>query len=110
VPHEGEALIATCLNTPSYGSGMPIAPAARVDDGALDVVVAVRFGRAGALAMLPRLLLGRHLGHPKVLAAQFAELAIEADVPIPLAADGEPLGESASVAVRVLPGALRVAR
>lgn len=108
--HDGEALFAACLNTPSYGSGMPIAPAARIDDGALDAVVAGRFGRAGALAMLPRLLLGRHLGHPRVLAAQFAELAIEADAPIPIAADGEPLGETVSLAVRVLPGALRVAR
>ncbi|ODT33150.1 MAG: hypothetical protein ABS55_13790, partial [Lautropia sp. SCN 70-15] len=85
--HDGEALFAACLNTPSYGSGMPIAPAARIDDGALDAVVAGRFGRAGALAMLPRLLLGRHLGHPRVLAAKFAELAIEAVAPIPLAAD-----------------------
>jgi diacylglycerol kinase family enzyme len=108
--HEGEALFAACLNTPSYGSGMPIAPAARIDDGALDAVVAGRFGRAGALAMLPRLLLGRHLGHPRVRVASFGELEIAADAPIPVAADGEPLGETVSLSVRVLPGALRVVR
>ncbi|MCM5570534.1 hypothetical protein M6I34_08440 [Burkholderiaceae bacterium FT117] len=107
--HDGEALFAACLNTPTYGAGMPIAPHADVRDGALDLVLAGRFGRLGALAMLPRLLLGRHLGHPEVRALRFAELAIEADSPIPVAADGEPLGEFSSLAARVLPGALRVA-
>lgn len=109
VLHDGDALFATCLNTSTYGSGMPIAPDARIGDGALDLVVAGRFGRSGALAMLPRLLLGRHLGHPEVRTARVAELRIDADSPIPIAADGEPLGESASLTVRVLPGALRVA-
>lgn len=107
--HDGEALFAACLNTPTYGAGMPIAPGADVRDGALDLVLAGRFGRLGALAMLPRLLLGRHLGHPEVRALRFAELAIEADAPVTVAADGEPLGEHAALAVRVLPGALRVA-
>ncbi|NCV41539.1 MAG: hypothetical protein EBW11_13480, partial [Betaproteobacteria bacterium] len=64
VLHEGVALFASTLNTPSYGAGMPAAPQARIDDGALDVVIAGNFNRLGALAMLPRLLTGRHIGHP----------------------------------------------
>src|SRR5262245_43657207 len=35
---EGEALLAAAFNTPSYGSGVRLAPEARLDDGYLDVV------------------------------------------------------------------------
>lgn len=108
--HDGEALFASCLNTPSYGAGMPAVPGARVDDGWLDLLVAGRFGRVATLRMLPRLLAGRHLGHPEVRTAQFVQLRIECDVALPLAADGEPLAAAHEFSVRVLPGALRVVR
>lgn len=106
--HEGEALFASALNTPTYGGGMPVMPTAAIDDGRLDVVVAGRFGRLGALAMLPRLLLGRHLGHPRVRHASFASLRVLADAPLPLAADGEPMRAARDVEVDVWPRALRV--
>ena len=106
--HDGEALFASCLNTPSYGAGMPAVPHARIDDGRLDLLVAGRFGRLGALAMLPRLLTGTHLGHARVSTAAFSELQLECDDALPLAADGEPLGAARKFAVRVLPGALQV--
>ncbi len=104
--HDAETLFASCLNTPSYGAGMPAVPGARVDDGRLDLLVAGRFGRAGALLMLPRLLAGRHLGHPEVRTVRFAQLRVECDVDLPLAADGEPLAGAREFSVRVLPGAL----
>lgn len=106
--HDGEVLFASVVNTPTYGGGMPVAPPAAIDDGRLDLVVAGRFGRAGALAMLPRLLLGRHLGHPRVRHATFTTLRIEADAPLPLAADGEVLPEASVVEVAVRRAALRV--
>jgi diacylglycerol kinase family enzyme len=108
--HDGEALFASCLNTPSYGAGMPAVPGARTDDGRLDLLVAGRFGRAGALVMLPRLLAGRHLANPEVRAARFAQLRVECDEALPLAADGEPLAGVREFSVRVLPGALTVVR
>lgn len=110
VVHDGEALFASSLNTPSYGAGMPAVPGARIDDGRLDLLVAGRFGRVGALLMLPRLLAGRHLGHPEVCAASFAELRVECDAELPLAADGEPLAGAREFTVRVRPGALRAVR
>lgn len=110
VLHEGEALFASALNTPTYGGGMPVTPAAAIDDRRLDVVVAGRFGRLGALAMLPRLLLGRHLGHPRVRHASFASLRVSADAPLPLAADGEPMQAAREIEVDVAPAALRVVR
>lgn len=108
--HDGDALFASVLNTPSYGAGMPAVPHARVDDGRLDLLIAGRFGRVGTLAMLPRLLLGWHLGHPRVQTTRFAELRVDTGRAMPLAADGEPVGEAREFLVRVRPGALRIAR
>jgi diacylglycerol kinase family enzyme len=106
--HDGDALFASVLNTPSYGSGMPVVPQARIDDGRLDLLVAGRFGRAGAALMLPRLLAARHLSHPRVLCLPFATLTISSRVDVPLAGDGEPLGSARRWTVRVRPGALQV--
>jgi diacylglycerol kinase family enzyme len=108
VVHEGKALFASTLNTSSYGAGMKVAPFARIDDGALDVVVAGSFSRLGALAMLPRLLTGRHMGHPKVGIHAVADLHLTSKRPIPVAADGEYLGLTQSFEIVVRAGALTV--
>ncbi len=108
--HQGPAIFASVLNTPSYGSGMPAVPAARVDDGRLDVLVAGRFGRAAALAMLPRLLAGRHLGDARIQTLSFTRLRISSDRSVPLATDGEPAGCAEHWEVRVLPQALQVVK
>jgi len=106
--HDGPALFASTLNTPTYGGGMRAVPTARVDDGRLDLLLARRFGRAGALAMLPRLLLGRHLGHRECRHLAFEKLEIDAEAPLPLAADGEPMAAARQIVVRVGCGVLRV--
>ncbi len=106
--HEGAALFAATLNTPTFGGGMPAVPHARIRDGRLDLLLAGAFGRGGALAMLPRLMAGRHLGDGRVLARPYARMRIEAASPIPLAADGEVCGEAAVIEVTVRPAALAV--
>ncbi|MFO1326643.1 MAG: diacylglycerol kinase family protein [Rubrivivax sp.] len=106
--HDGLALFASTLNTPSYGGGMPVAPSARLADGRLDLLVAGRFGRAGALLMLPRLLAGAHLGHPRVALHGGQTITLAGDAELPLAADGEPMRAAAHLALRVRPQALQV--
>lgn len=108
--HHGPVLMASTLNTPSYGSGMPAAPDARIDDGRLDLLLAGPFGRLGTLAMLPRLLTGTHRGHPQVLLQPYRRLCIDSPQDLPLAADGEWLGLASSVTVTVQPAALRAVR
>lgn len=108
--HDGDALFASTLNTRSYGSGMPAVPHARIDDARLELLIAGRFGRAGVLAMLPLLLAGQHLHHPRVRMHSFSTLRIRADAALPLAADGEPLAAADDFEVRVLAGALSVVR
>lgn len=107
---EGPMLFASSLNTPSYGSGMPAAPGARVDDGHLELLRVGAFGRLGALAMMPLLLTGQHLRHPRIALSGFRTLRLRGPAPVPLAVDGEPLASSTDIAVRVLPAALAVVR
>ena len=106
--HNGPALFASSLNTPTFAGGMPAVPHARNDDGVLNLLLAGPFGRPGTLLMLPLLLAGRHLGHPKVRTRAFREMVIGSPEPVPLAADGEYLGEARHITVNVRPGALRV--
>jgi diacylglycerol kinase family enzyme len=104
----GPALFASTCNTPTFGSGMPAVPGARLDDGRLDLLTAGDFGRAGVLRMLPKLLRGRHLDEPKVGTHRFTVLSIESESPIPLAADGEPLGLAKAFEIRVRPASLSI--
>ncbi|MDM7943872.1 MAG: diacylglycerol kinase family protein [Hydrogenophaga sp.] len=106
--HKGPALFASSLNTPTFGSGMPATPAARTNDGLLNLLLAGPFGRLGALAMLPRLLTGTHLGHPRISTRAFETMTLNSHTDLPLAADGEFLGHARLLELSVLPGALRV--
>ena len=108
--HSGVTLFASTLNTPTYGSGMPAVPHALINDGELDLLVAGQFNVPQTLLMLPRLLLALHLSHPRVLTRRFKTLEIRCTKPLPLATDGEYVGEATNVMVQVAPGALRVIR
>ncbi|HEY1131014.1 MAG TPA: diacylglycerol kinase family protein [Roseateles sp.] len=108
--YDGPSLFASSLNTPSYGSGMPVAPVARIDDGQLQLLRVAAFGRLGALAMMPLLLTGQHLRHREVVLSSFRTLRLTCTEPLPLAVDGEPLPPATDLSVRVLPQALGVVR
>ena len=104
--HSGRALFASSLNTPSFGSGMPAVPHARMDDGQLDMLYAGPFGRLGALCMLPRLLMGWHLSHSRIDTHAYRQLDIACAQGVPLAADGEYLGVAQTLSVRCLAASL----
>lgn len=97
--HEGPALFASSLNTPSFGGGMPAVPHARTNDGALDLLMAGHIHMTEVLQLLPRLLIGRHLGRPKVHTQSFARLEIHTNTHIPVAADGEYLGLASEIKI-----------
>lgn len=106
----GPALLASALNTPTYGGGMPVAPDASIDDGALDLMMAEGMGFWRVLSLLPRMLAGRHLGQPGVIHRRFGQLTLKAELPAPLAADGEYLGLAREISVQRRAGALPVLR
>ena len=105
---QGPALFASSLNTPSFGAGMPAVPQARIHDGQLDLLWAGPFHRAGALLMLPRLLLGWHLSHPRIATRAYRQLDITCQQGLPLAADGEYLGVAQHVSIQCRAASLRV--
>jgi diacylglycerol kinase (ATP) len=106
--HRGPALFASSLNTPTFGSGIPAVPQARMDDGQLNVLWSEPFSRLGALTMLPRLLMGWHLSHPRIATRAFETLTIHCARGVPLAADGEYLGVAGQVTVRNCPASLQI--
>jgi diacylglycerol kinase (ATP) len=106
--HSGKALFASTLNTRTFGAGMPAVPHARLDDGTLNLLLAGDISLTQTLQLLPRLLIGKHLSHPKVHTQPFQTMQIEATTPVPIAADGEYLGLSRKIAVSVHAGQLAV--
>lgn len=95
-------------NSRSYGGGMRAAPDALLDDGLLDAIVLEDVSKLRFLArILPKVFSGRHMQEPSVKAFRAREVAISADRPLTLYADGDPIAEL-PVLVRALPAAVSV--
>ncbi len=107
--YEGPLLLGAVMNSATYGGGFPIAPMARPDDGRLELVWAGRFGRAGVLGILPRLMLGRHLGHEQIGHRGGVHVRAVFDRAVPLQSDGEVLVASEVFEVTLEPAALPIA-
>jgi diacylglycerol kinase (ATP) len=103
----GHALLVALLNTPSYGAGVRLAPAAIMDDGKLDLVLLDNVEFFEVLAMLPALLLRGDVHTKRLQRRTVTRVRIETDRPCPFHADGEIVGAT-PVEVEIVPGALRV--
>ncbi|RDI95937.1 diacylglycerol kinase family lipid kinase [Meiothermus sp. QL-1] len=108
--YQGPSLLVALMNAATYGGGIPIVPTARPNDGLLSVAVAGEFSRLGVVGILPRLLTGRHVHHPRLRFFQGTEFLVRFDRPVPAHADGELVTPAAEYRVRVVPGGLRVVR
>ncbi len=76
-------------------------PAAKVDDGLLDVVSIAPSGLAGWLAVVARLLTRRRRGHERVEHWQAESVVLTSDTPQPAQIDGDPIGDATELRVRV---------
>jgi len=101
-----DSLGMACL-TPHAGGGMPVAPDALLDDGALDLVRVSPTGRLRLLALFARLLFGKHLSARGVSHQLHNELQVEFESVQPVVVDGEMI-ETKRLCVEILPRALRV--
>lgn len=106
-PYEHRGYTVVTANSGYYGSGRLIAPAARVDDGLLEVVMIREAPRRLFFALMNELKSGSHVHRPQVRVVRGAEVRVEADRDVPYGADGE-VEAALPVTARVLPGALRV--
>ena len=107
---EGGMNLVAVGNGPYAGGGMMLSPAARVDDGNLDVVTASGLTRAAVIRELPRIHRGGHVKNPKVRITQGRKVRIETFSPedgMLIEADGNVRGKT-PVEFRIVPGALRI--
>ncbi|MCC7179072.1 MAG: diacylglycerol kinase family lipid kinase [Acidobacteria bacterium] len=105
---EQRALFIAVANSRQYGNGAQIAPAARLDDGKLDLVVVQAQPAWRLLAQLPAFFRGTLAPRPGLHMAQVADGLIHADGPIGFHVDGEPRAVEGTLRIGVLPSALRV--
>jgi diacylglycerol kinase (ATP) len=101
--YEGEVMFAAVTSTRSYGGGFLVSPAARLDDGLLDVCIVRGTSRARLLGHFPRILRGTHGALPDVILAQSPWVRIDAPAPLPVAVDGELPRETTPVELRCAP-------
>jgi len=106
---EADALLVGVLNTPSYGAGLRLAPAAKTNDGSLDLVLLEDLTFGEILAALHSLARNGELKDHRVHRYPIRRVRIETDKPCLFHGDGEILGYT-PVEVSVLPRAVRVVR
>ncbi|MEX2501628.1 MAG: diacylglycerol kinase family protein [Trueperaceae bacterium] len=104
----GPSLLVSTQNGPRTGGSFRFAPAARIDDGVLEVVVAERVGRLGVLGLLPRVMVGRHLGHRRVRSFRGRSIEMRWDRPRAWHTEGEVHDPTDRLTIEVRPGSLRV--
>lgn len=90
-----------------HGGGMKLAPDARQDDGAFDVVLIGDVTKPDFVTTAPKLYSGRYLSHPKVELLRSPTVAVDAAEPLPIEVDGEPIGTTPA-RFEVVPSAIRL--
>jgi diacylglycerol kinase (ATP) len=100
-------LVAVALGT-TYGARFRLAPGSSLVDGAFDVVWSEEVSRAEVLSLIPAVLRGTHLGHPKIHFARTAKVEVSLEKPTSAHVDGEMLSPTRNFRAQVLPGSLRV--
>jgi diacylglycerol kinase (ATP) len=93
-------------NTPWYGGGMKVCPAADPTDGLFDVTVVGAISRLQLIRTKPGLTDGTHVEHPKVRVYRAARVELSSPG-VTTYADGEPVVPLPAV-TECVPGALRV--
>lgn len=79
-------------NTPYTGGGLRIAPAAKLDDGELDVVLVDEIGKLDLLWNLPRVYRGRHIDHRHFRMFRCRSVEVNSTVALEGTVDGDAFG------------------
>jgi diacylglycerol kinase family enzyme len=102
--YDGPAYLLSVCNSPRTG-GFSMAPGAQIDDGRFNFVFAPSVPKRTVLAILVRLMQGRHINHPAVTYGETTRLSLQSQPGTPIHADGEIVSESATiVSYEILPG------
>jgi len=101
------AFLITIANSDQFGNNARIAPAARVDDGQLDLVAVPVLGFFRSLQFTARLFIGDARRQPRVLTLADHTFIIERSAPGVIHVDGETREVGTEIEVRVEPRSLR---
>ncbi|MCY4354976.1 MAG: diacylglycerol kinase family lipid kinase [Truepera sp.] len=104
----GPSLLVSTHNGPRVGGSFYFAPEASVEDGLFDVIIAGSIGRLGALAILPQVMKGRHLGHPQVFPFRGRRVKLRWGIPRPAHLEGELMAATSEFDLEIRPRSLRV--
>jgi YegS/Rv2252/BmrU family lipid kinase len=103
-----DIVLVAVANSDQYGNNARIAPGARTDDGALDLVAVRTVGFLGAAALAARLFCGRFDRSAHVCRLQSPSFVIERSAPGLIHTDGETHATGATVGILVHPRSLRI--
>lgn len=106
--HQGATLLASSLNTRSFGGGLPAAPNGNAFDQQIDLLIAGNINKISILALLPLLNFGKHLGQREVFTHPYQNLCIQSQQALAIAADGEFLGFTHEIQLSLGPQKLAV--
>lgn len=105
-------LLLTLCNGPREGGGFLIAPQAKLDDGLLHYAMIKKVSRLMMLRLVPEVMKGTHGNFKQVMLGSCKRMAVIADRPMYIHADGEIYTSFGSnlrkVTLEVRPGALKV--
>ena len=90
---QGRIMLIAVANGPYYGGGMKIAPQASMNSGEFSVCIVKEISKLNLLREFPKVFLGKHTTHAKVLIKSGISVTIEGDEDYDVCADGETVGK-----------------
>ncbi len=104
---DGKVFLCATGNTSHYGGGMKIVPDARHDVSSLEVCLIKAMPRLKAAILFPTVFKGRHLHFREVETFSTRSLDISSESPLPVYADGEPVGKT-PIRLEIVPDGIKV--
>jgi diacylglycerol kinase (ATP) len=104
---EAKALLASVLNTPTYGAGVHLAPGADIGDGLLEVVLLENLNLYEVMAMLPRLIGSGELRTSRLKRWRIQRVRLTTARSCVFHGDGEIIGPT-PVEIEAVPRAIQV--
>lgn len=106
--YDGRLTLASIGNGSWVGGMFQIAPMARNDDGALDLVFVKPLSNWRILRLLPQLFRGTHIGQPEIVHAPVRSCQIMAAAPVASHLDGEAQPPCSKFSIDIIESGLRL--
>lgn len=104
--HTGPITLANVASGPWIGGMFNIVPTAKNDDGKFDLLIVEPVSRSRILALLPKLMSGKHMDEKEITHEAVTRILIESEEPVDSHLDGEMQPMQKRFEIELLPGAL----